>query len=418
MNSSLRLVIVLVFLTVLAGCAQPAPTAAPAAAPTTAPSAPSEKQGAPYKIGFVSAITGGNAFLGVPERDAALMLQKELNAQGGIVGPDGVRHAVQIVIQDTESKGEVAITVAKKLINDEKVVAIVGPTGSPVAMALIPVVTEAQIALLSMASSHATVHPVAERYWIFKVAASNIHTAPWQVKYAQAKGLTKIANLYVNNAYGEDGARAIRETAEAAGIEVVLEATFDAADTDMTAQITRIKASAAQAVLVTAVPPAAAIFTKQYRELGVELPLLHNSGVAMKPFIDLAGKANVEGVLFPMGKLVAADALPGSDPQKTVLTKFIADYEAFTGNPVSSFAGHAWDGIQIVVEVLKTLPDGLSIEEQRVRLRDGIENLQGFVGVDGVFKFSPTDHVGLSMDDVVLARITNGAWEYFSPDKW
>lgn len=418
MKSSLRLAVVLLFVIALVACsAKPTPTAAPTTAPA-APTTPAAKQGTPYKIGFVSAITGGNAFLGVPERDAALMLQKELDAQGGIVGPDGVRHAVQIVIQDTESKGDVAIPVAKKLINDDKVVAIVGPTGSPVAMALIPVVTEAQVALLSMASSHATVEPIAERYWIFKVAASNIHTAPWQVKYAQTKGLSKIANLYVNNAYGEDGARAIRVTAEEAGIEIVLEETFDAADTDMTAQITRIKASGAQAVLVTAVPPAAAIFTKQYRELGVQLPLLHNSGVAMKPFIDLAGQANVEGVLFPMGKLVAAEALPDSDPQKAVLLKFIADYEAFTGNPVSTFAGHAWDGIQIVVEVLKTLPDGLSVEEQRTRLRDGIEGLQGFVGVDGMFNFSAQDHVGLSTDDVVLARITNGSWEYYPPEKW
>ncbi|MBC7239415.1 MAG: ABC transporter substrate-binding protein, partial [Chloroflexi bacterium] len=173
-----------------------------------------------------------------------------------------------------------------------------------------------------------------------------------------------------------------------------------------------------QAVLITAVPPAAAIFTKQYRELGVQLPLLHNSGVAMKPFIDLAGVENVEGVLFPMGKLVAANALPDSDPQKAVLLKFIADYEAFTQNPVSTFAGHAWDAIQIVAQVAQTLPDGLSLEEQRSRLRDGIENLKGFVGVDGIFNFSPEDHVGLSTQDVVLVRITNGTWEYYPEDKW
>lgn len=422
MKSSLHRFVAVLFLMALlvTSCAQPKPTASP---PPTAPSAATaptaaEKVGAPYKIGFLAAITGGNAFLGVPERDAALMLQKEFDAQGGIVGPDGVRHPVQILIHDTESKGDVAITVAKKLINDEKVIALVGPTGSPVAMALIPVVQEAGVPLVTMVSSHATVTPIAERKWIFKVAASNIHTAPWQVKYAKAKGLTKIANLYVNNAYGEDGAQAIRQTAQQEGLQIVLEETFDAADTDMTAQITRIKASEAQAVLITAVPPAAAIFTKQYRELGVQLPLLHNSGVAMKPFIDLAGVENVEGVLFPMGKLVAANALPDSDPQKAVLLKFIADYEAFTQNPVSTFAGHAWDAIQIVAQVAQTLPDGLSLEEQRSRLRDGIENLKGFVGVDGIFNFSPEDHVGLSTQDVVLVRITNGTWEYYPEDKW
>ncbi len=402
---SLRLLVVLLVVLAATACGQKAPAAGKGA-------------GAPYKIGFVAAITGSNAFLGVPERDTAAMLQKKFDAQGGIAGPDGVKHPVQIVIYDTESKGDVAVTVVKKLIDTDQVLAIVGPTGSAEAMALIPVVQESQVALIAMASSHAIVSPVAERKWVFKVAASNIHTAPWQVKWAKAKGLTKIANIFVNNAYGEDGASAIRETAKAEGVEIVLEETFDAADTDMTAQITRIKASGAQAVLVTAVPPAAAIFTKQYRELGAALPLLHNSGVAMKPFIDLAGAANVEGVLFPMGKLVAAKALPDSDPQKAVLTQFIQDYEAETKNPASTFAGHAWDGIQIVAKVLETMPANLALADQRVFVRDGIENLKGFVGVDGVFDFSAQDHVGLSTEDVVLARITNGDWEYLPADKW
>jgi len=346
------------------------------------------------------------------------MLQKQLDAQGGVVSPDGVRHPIQLLIHDTEGKGDVAVPVAKKLVDDDKVVAIIGPSISPVAMALIPVLQEAQVPNISMASSSEIVTPVSERHWIFKVAQSNEHTAPWQVKYVAAKGMTRIANLYVNNAYGEDGAAAIRRTAAEEGVEIVLEETFDAADTDMTAQITKIKASGAEGVLITAIPPAAAIFTKQYRELGVDLPLLHNSGVAMKSFIDLAGASNVEGVIFPMGKLVAADALSDDDPQKAVLQQFITDYGAATGNPPSTFAAHAWDAIQIIAAGLATLPDGLTIEEQRAQLRDAIESTQGFVGVDGVFSFAPDDHVGLSTDDVVLARITNGDWGYFPPEAW
>jgi len=286
-----------------------------------------------------------------PEAKSGEPVTEQINKQGGIKGSDGVMHPVEIIIYDTEGSGDVAITVVKKLIDDEDVIAIIGPTRSPVSMALIPVMTEAEVSLISMASSSAIVKPVAEREWIFKVAQSNEHTAPWQVEYAKSKGLTRIASLYVNNAYGEDGAKAIRDTAKAEGVEIVLEETFDAADTDMTSQMTKIKASGAQAVLVTAIPPAAAIFTKQYRELGVTLPLIHNSGVAMKPFIDLAGAENAEGVVFPMGKLVAADALSDDDPQKAVLQQFMDDYEEYTGNPPSTFAGHAWDSVQIVLEI-------------------------------------------------------------------
>ncbi len=408
------LFVALCLVVVLAGCA-PAATPVPPAAPAEAGG---ENVGSPYKIGVVVSVTGGGSTLGEPQRDTAVMLQKQLDAQGGVVSPDGVRHPIQLLIHDTEGKGDVAVPVAKKLVDDDKVVAIIGPSISPVAMALIPVLQEAQVPNISMASSSEIVTPVSERHWIFKVAQSNEHTAPWQVKYVAAKGMTRIANLYVNNAYGEDGAAAIRRTAAEEGVEIVLEETFDAADTDMTAQITKIKASGAEGVLITAIPPAAAIFTKQYRELGVDLPLLHNSGVAMKSFIDLAGASNVEGVIFPMGKLVAADALSDDDPQKAVLQQFITDFGAATGNPPSTLAAHGWDAIQIIAAGVATLPDGLTIEEQRAQLRDAIESTQGFVGVDGVFSFAPDDHVGLSTDDVVLARITNGDWGYFPPEAW
>ena len=390
----------------VSGCvAQPAPPAAPDEAET-------------YKIGFLAAITGGAAFLGEPERDAALMLQQQLDEQGGIVGPDGALHKVEIIIYDTQGSGDVAIPLAKKLFDDDKVIAIVGGTRSPVSMALVPIMQEAEIPYVSMASSSAIVEPASEHYWVFKTPQSNKHTAPLQISYVKSLGLTKIANLYVNNAYGEDGRNAVQEAAEAAGIEIVLVETFEATDTDVTAQLTKIKASGAEALVVTAIPPGASIVTKQFRELGLDIPLIHNHGIGMKPFIALAGVEDAEGVVFPMGKLVAADGLDDSDPQKAVLLQFIEDYEAFSGNPASTFAGHSWDGLQIVFKALEVLPAGLSLEEQRAHVRDSIENMHGFIGTAGTFNLSAEDHVGLSPDDVVMARITNGDWEYFPPEKW
>lgn len=383
------------------------------------PSGPKKgEEGTIYKIGFLAAITGGAAFLGEPERDSAVMVQKQLDAQGGIVGPDGVVHPVKILIHDTEGEGEVTINVAKKLLSDDKVVAIVGTTRSPTSMALLPVMDEAEVTMISMASSGSIVEPVGERKWIFKTAQSNKHTAPWQVKYAKTKGLTKIASFYVNNAYGEDGAAAIRDAARAEGLEIILEETFGDADKDMTAQLTKLRASEAQALLVTAIPPAASIVTKQFREMGLTIPIIHNHGIGMKPFIALSGEEVAEGVVFPMGKMVAASGLDDSDPQKQVLLDFMRDYEESSGTPPSTFAGHAWDALQLTLKALEKLPEGLSLEEQRTRLRDEFEGVQGFAGTGGVFNLSAGDHVGLSPDDVVMARITNGDWEYFPPEKW
>lgn len=416
-----KIVILLTCLSILylAGCSS---GAGPAATPTAPPEEPQKseepKEGEVFKIGFLAAVTGPAAFLGEPERDAALMLQEQIDKQGGIVDADGVRHKVEIIIYDTQGSGDEAIPLTKKLINDDKVVAIVGGTRSPVSVALVPIVQEAKIPYISMASSSQIVEPVSERYWVFKTPQSNKHTAPWQIRYVKDKGLTKVASLYVNNAYGEDGRNALREAAEAAGTEIVLEETFEATDTDMTAQLTKIKASDAQALLITAIPPGASIITKQFRELGLDIPLVHNHGIGMKPFITLAGPENAEGVVFPIGKLVAAKELDDNDPQKSVLLNFIEDYESFSGNPASTFAGHAWDGLQMVFEALETLPTGLALEEQRAHIRDAVENMHGFVGTGGVFNLSPEDHVGLSPDDVVLVRIANGEWEYYPPEQW
>ncbi len=415
-SGSLSLVLCLVLVLVVSACGSPAPSTAPASGSAPSEGAAGQAAGSPYKIGFLVAATGSSSFLGEPERDAAVMLQKTLAEQGGVVGPDGVRHPVEILIQDTQGSGDTAITLANKLIHDEGVVAIVGATISPVAMALLPIVQEAETPLISMASSSAIVEPVAERHWIFKTAQSNEHTAPAQVRYAASLGVQRIANMYVNNAYGEDGAIAIRQAAADAGIEIVLEETFDAADTDMTSQLTKLRASDAEALLVTAIPPAAAILTRQYREMSIDLPLVHNHGIGMQSFIDLCGASVAEGVVFPMGKVIAADVLPDDDPQYDVLTQFVADYHAAGGAEGMHFAGHAWDGIMLITQALETLPDGLAIEEQRARVRDALETTTEWPGIGGVYRLSAEDHVGMSAEDIVLVRITDGQWEYLGSE--
>ncbi|NLG28868.1 MAG: ABC transporter substrate-binding protein, partial [Chloroflexi bacterium] len=149
------------------------------------------------------------------------------------------------------------------------------------------------------------------------------------------------------------------------------------------------------------------------------LPLLHNSGIAMPSFIELAGAENAEGVIFPMGKLVAVEALPADDPQKAVIEQFVTDYRAATGKEPSHFAAHSWDAIQLVLQALRTLPpEELTLLEQRSLVRDHLENIKGFVGIDGIYNLSPVNHVGLSEKDVVLVRIVNGKWEYLPEEQW
>jgi branched-chain amino acid transport system substrate-binding protein len=370
-----------------------------------------------YRIGFVSAITGPASSLGVPERDVAVLIQKELEAKGGITGPDGKKHPVKLFIHDDESKVDTTKRLVKKLIAEDGVHVVIASSQSPTSLAVVPDATEGKVPLISMASSHAIVTPIKERFWVFKTPQSNIHVSTHQVKYLQAKRYTKIASLYVNDAFGEDSRRGLAATLKDSGIEVVYEDKFEQTDKDMTPQLTRVKASGAQALVVHAIPPAASIVTKQFRDLGLTIPLIHNHGVGNKPFVDLSAGA-ADGVIFPIGKMLVAESLPDADPQKKVLLDFVAWYEKGTGKPRSTFAGHAWDALQMTLMAFAKVPPAASLAEARARTRDELEKVKGFAGTGGVFTMSSEDHVGLDERSMVLVRIEGGTWKYWPAEKW
>jgi branched-chain amino acid transport system substrate-binding protein len=370
-----------------------------------------------YRIGFISAITGPASSLGVPERDVAVLIQKELEAKGGIAGPDGKKYPVKLLIHDDESKVDTTKRLVKKLIAEDGVHVVIASSQSPTSLAVVPDATEGKVPLISMASSHAIVTPIKERFWVFKTPQSNIHVSTHQVKYLQAKRYTKIASLYVNDAFGEDSRRGLAATLKDSGIEVVYEDKFEQTDKDMTPQLTKVKASGAQALVVHAIPPAASIVTKQFRDLGLTIPLIHNHGVGNKPFVDLAAGA-ADGVIFPIGKMLVAESLPDTDPQKKVLLDFVAWYEKGTGKPRSTFAGHAWDALQMTFMAFGKVAPTMPLDQARASVRDELEKVKSFAGTGGIFSMSTEDHVGLDERSMVLVRIEGGAWKYLPPEKW
>lgn len=380
-------------------------------------SPPAALAGHEYKIGVVVAVTGPASSLGVPERDVTLMLQKALDAKGGIKGPDGALHRVRLIIHDDESKPDTTVKVVKKLIEEDQVVGLVASSQSPTSLAVIPITTQAKVPHVSLASSHAIVTPVRERHWVFKTPQSNIHVAVHQVKYLKAKGQTRIASLYVNDAFGEDSRKALTESIRGSGIEVVYEDKFEHTDKDMTPQLVKVKGSGAQVLIVHAIPPAASIITKQFRDLGLGIPLIHNHGVGNKRFIELAA-GTAEGVIFPVGKMLVAEQLPDADPQKRVLLEFVQAYEKFSGKPRSTFAGHAWDALEMIFMALGKVDPNAPLERQRAQLRDGLEQVRNWPGTGGIFNMSAEDHVGLDDRAMVIVRIVKGEWEYFPPAKW
>jgi len=362
-----------------------------------------------YKIGAFYSITGGASSLGVPERDTALMVAEQINKNGGVKGPDGKMHLLELIIEDDKSDASAGVLAVKKLIEEKKVSVVIGGTSSGGSAAVLDTIAAAKVPFISHAAASNIVEPVDQRTWVFKTAPMTRLVSQIQVDWLKAKGFTKIASFGGNNGFGSDSMKAFNEVAAPAGIQLVWEGTYEPNDTDFAAQLTKISGSGAQALLVHGTPAEAAPLTVQARDMGLTIPIVHNHGIANQTFIDLAGKA-ADGVLFPVGKLMVAQGLPDSDPQKAVLLQYTADYGQYSkGKKPSTFGGHAWDALNLVKMAFeKAGPNPAGI-------RDALEGTQNFAGVSGVFNMSAKDHNGITKEAMVMVLIKDGVWTYVAP---
>ncbi|MFB0545271.1 MAG: ABC transporter substrate-binding protein [Anaerolineae bacterium] len=357
---------------------------------------PLAQEAEPIKIGAILAITGPASPLGTPERDTLQMLEESINAAGGVNG-----QPLELIIYDTAGEETKAVMATKKLIEDDQVIAIIGPSRTGTPLAVVDTVQKAQIPHISLAAGIQIVEPVKE--WVFKTPQTDLFAVSKIMDYLQAEGIDKIAVINVSNAFGESGREQVELQAAEAGIEIVAEETFGPEDTDMTVQLTRIKGSEAQAVICWGTKPGPAMVAKNMMQLGMDIPLLQSHGVANKTFIELAGEA-AEGVIFPVGRLLVAEDLPDTDPQKEVLLTYSQMFEEKFGRTADTFGGHAWDALHILVQAIE------QVGTDKAAIREAIENTENFVGTGGVFNFSPEDHNGLVKDAFVMVKIVNGEW--------
>ncbi|NLI92423.1 MAG: ABC transporter substrate-binding protein [Peptococcaceae bacterium] len=385
-KGSVWIVLMIVLSLILGGCGNKG----------TSASSPSGKE--TYKIGAVIDISGNSSSLGVPERDTLLMMTEKINANGGING-----HPIELMIMDNKSDETEAVLATKTLI-EKGVLAILGASASGTSMAMLKTAQSEKIPMVSMAAASSIVEPVSERQWVFKTAQSDIVMINKIMEYLKKNNLTKIAFMYMNNAYGDNGKKAITAAVKDSGISVVDEEKFDAADKDMTPQLTKVKASGAQAVIVWAIPPSASILTKNYKDLGLSIPLIHSHGVGNQNFIDLAQGA-ADGVILPIGKLTVAAQVPDTDPQKKVLDSYIADYSKKYNTQPNSFGGYAYDALSLLVNAIE------KAGADRSKIRDELEKTKGLTGISGVFNMSAQDHNGLKEDSSVLVQIKDGKWQ-------
>ncbi len=356
-----------------------------------------ESHKAPYKIGGVFAVTGPASFLGDPEKKSMLMAIEQINENGGING-----HKLEAVIYDTEGDPTKTVRSVSKLINKDRVTAIIGPSRTPTTLAVVPKIARARLPFISCAAGNKIVEPV--KPYVFKTAQSDIQAVASIYHHMDKKGHEKIGIITVSNAFGESGKEQLIDQASDFGIDIVRKESFGQKDTDMTAQLTKIRQENPDAIVCWGTNPGPAVVAKNAEQLGIETPLYQSHGVASPKFIELAGEA-AEGIYLPTGKILVAELLPESDPQKQVLLDYINTYESKYDETVSGFGGYAYDAVYLLAKAMK------GAEGDKAAIRDNLEAIDHHVGVSGVFDFSATDHNGLDPSAFVMVRIKDGTWK-------
>ena len=352
----------------------------------------------PLRIGAFLSVTGPAAFLGDPEQKTLEMAVDRINASGGVAG-----RKLVLVVYDDAGDAEKARTFAKRLLEQDKVDVIVGGSTTGTTMAAIPLAEQSGTPFVSLAGAVGIVEPV--KKWVFKTPHTDRMACEKIFADMQSRKMTKLALISGTGGFDKSMRGECLKVAPKYAIEVVADESYGAADTDMTAQLTKIKAATGvQAVLNAGFGQGPAIVTKNYRQLGLTPVLYQSHGVASKEFIRLAGDA-AEGVRLPAAALLVAELLGDGDAQKPVVVAYKRDYEARYKADVSAFGGYAYDGLMLAVDALKRAGS-----TDRAKLRDAIEGTRGYVGTGGVVNMSAADHLGLDLTAFQMLEVRKGNW--------
>lgn len=362
-----------------------------------------EPAAGPIKVGCIFSVTGPASYLGAPEKKTVEMLVEKINAAGGVLG-----RPIQLIMKDSEGSPEKTTSFAKQLIEEEGVLAILGPSTSGESLAIKSICEEGKTVLLSCAAAEKIVDPVAP--YVFKTAPKDAYAVQWICQTMKELGIKRIGVLVSNDGFGLAGRDQLVKYAPQSGIEIAGSEVYDKATTDLTGVLNKIKGQNVQAVVNWSIVPAQALVAKNMKQLGFDVPLFQSHGFGNIRYVQ-AGGAAANGTIFPCGRLLVAELLPDSHPQKKLLMEYKKDYEDRYHEDASTFGGHAYDALTVLVEGIKKAGT-----TDAVKVRAAIENLQGVPGTAGIFNFSKKDHNGLDMTGFEMLTVKDGKFAFYKRD--
>jgi branched-chain amino acid transport system substrate-binding protein len=357
---------------------------------------------ADVNVGVTLSATGPAASLGIPERNTFEILPTTIAGE-----------KINWIILDDASDTTKAVTNTRKLITEDKVDVVIGSTITPNSLAMVDVVAEAEVPMISMAASARIVDPANPKTkWVFKTPQSDALMADAIAISMKANGVKTMGYIGFADAYGDGWLAEMKRSAQTAGIKVVAEEKYNRNDTSVTGQVLKLVAANPDAILIGAAGTPGATPQKELVARGYKGKIYQTHGVANPDFLRVVGKDG-NGTLLPIGPMLVYEQLPDTNPLKKSGAEYITKYEAkFGKDSRSTFGGHAWDAY---VLFSNALPSALKkakpgTKEFRVALRDALEAEKEVVASHGVYTMSPQDHNGLDNRARTMIKIENGKW--------
>lgn len=372
--------------------------AALAALPATAQT-PAE-----IKIGGVLSLTGPAASLGIPARNTLELLPRTIAGQ-----------PVRLIILDDASDPAAAVRAARRLIDEEKVDAIIGPSITPTSLALLEVIAPARTPMISLAGSAIISSPVeGPKQWAFKLAPEEPTMGAYIFRNMEMNNQRTVGFIGFNDAFGESFINAMKQIAQQRNVRVVGDERYNRTDTSVAAQALRLVAASPDAIIIGASGTPGVTPILELRRLGFRGAIYINQGMANPDVLRVGGR-DLDGVMMAVSPVLVAEQLPDANPVKAAALRYAQAYEGRHGAASRNlFGATAWDAFLIlegaVPSALRAGQPGTP--EFRTALRDGMRATRDLVGAQGVFTMSPTNHNGTDMRAQVLVRIESGGWRF------
>ena len=357
------------------------------------------------RIGVITSASGPTAAVGIPQRNSAALLPKKIGALD-----------VEYTVYDDASDSTQTVTLVKKLLSEQKVDAIIGPSGSPNAMAALQFVAEAKTPLLAPVGTTAVVLPMdAQKKWVFKTTQNDSLICEALVAHMVRKGIKTVAFIGFGDAYGESWHRVFVPMIGKAGIRLVADERYQRTDQSVLGQATKILAARPDAVLVGAAGGPTVLPQTTLVEHGYKGQIYQTHGAATPDFVRLGGKS-VDGAVMAASLMLVLGEVPDDNPSKKLAQDYIAAYEKLYGSKPATFGANVYDaGLLLqraVPEAARKASPGT--EAFRVALRDALEGLRDVVGTQGVYTMTPADHSGFDKRGRELMQLQGGVWRRIS----